>query len=379
MSTIYKIPNQSFEELLKNISNAIGVSIDNSSFDYDILKAFHSYNTLMNENIETKLNGLLYENMTGADLDDFLAFYNIYRIQGNNQDIYEIEVIFSSEDTLLIQDKCLIEIDGILYETVGDHQISNTKDKIILQRSNQTSIEEQLITKDYKMILDQHKVSLSSDKNIHKSIQKLYLISFQRISNEKESDFEFLSRSKSILQNYGYSNKTKIKNELLADSRIKNVHIEEDDGVSYVIVYPKKTSELNEIIESAKHVVNYFKDSNIQLVKPNIIEINVFGLKNQISFLFNKDEIEAKVISNIRSILNNSYIENDELKISKNTFINSIAEVVEQFHLDINLSLIGINYNYYYRGNYVTPIYNADIENELVVHYYDVVTEGSVI
>ena len=95
--------------------------------------------------------------------------------------------------------------------------------------------------------------------------------------------------------------------------------------------------------------------------------------------MFNKDEIEAKVISNIRSILNNSYIENDELKISKNTFINSIAEVVEQFHLDINLSLIGINYNYYYRGNYVTPIYNADIENELVVHYYDVVTEGSVI
>ncbi|CAL7882782.1 hypothetical protein [Fusobacterium necrophorum] len=377
---MYKIQNQSFEELINSISSAIGISIDSSSFDYDILKAFYEYNKLCNSKIEEKLNSLLYENMSGTDLDDFLSFYNIYRIQGNNDDLYEVELLFSSENSLLLEKDCLLEIDGRIYQTVSNFQIGNSVEKISLQRSNERTIEHQLISKDFKIIIDADKAKISSDKNIFEEIQKLYLISIRRIPNEVETDFEFLSRAKSILQNFGYSNKEKIKNQLLQDKRIKNVHIEDSNGVSYITIYPYDTNKLDEIIINAKHIVNYFKDSNIQLLKPNIVEVNVFGLKEQIDFLANKEEIMNSVIQNLKLVLNTSYMENEEVKIKKEILLNSVKETLSTFsNLEIKKELLGINYNYYFRENYRTPIYNKDVDEVLIIHSYDVVTEGSVL
>lgn len=377
---MYRTPNISFEDFLKNISEKIGIEIDGTSFDYDILRAFHQYLQDMNTITEDKLNGLIYENMKGNDLDNFLEFFNIHRIQGNNEDLYEIEVTFSSMDTLLILEGCHLQINGIMYETVDSFSIGNKKETIIARKSNQTNIDMQLISKDFKIVLDAEKVTLSNaDKNIHQEIQRLYLISLKRNPNGKESDFEFLSRAKSVLQNFGYNNKVIIRNAILEDNRVKDVHIEDKNGIAYIIVYPKLVADLEDIISSSKHIVEYFKDSNIQLVKPNIMEINVLGLSEQLSYIAKKEEVINAVILSMKNTLNSTYSETEKLTIPVSVLFDSIKKVLDLYEISINTKVISFEYNYYFRENYEEPIYTVLIEEEFVVNPYDVVTEGKVI
>jgi hypothetical protein len=378
---MYSLKEQTYNEFLKNLSQKLGFEIDKSSFDYDILKALFEQNNDYKKEVQEILNKVIFENMKGEDLDNFLSFFNIHRKQENDENLYTLNLSFkSNNNSFNIKENCLMLINGEYFNNIKNVSVQNEKEEIIIQKTYKNEIKNQVSGNNGIIILDKDFCYVENG-NIQDESSKLFVISLSKNKRNSETDFEFLERSKSILQEFGYDNKTKIKETLLKDKRIKNIKILEEDNVTNIIVYPFKIDEIDDIINSNKHVVDYYKNSIVNLIKPNLYKLNINFLKSQLIYFPNFDNLIIDLENEIKFYLSNLYVNKEnKIKINKNKIMLLIDNFVNTKYenITIDLSMIEISLDFYFRNNYKEAMFSNNLEKEIEIDNHNMISFGQV-
>ena len=378
---MYNLKEQTYNDFLKNLSQKLGFDVDKNSFDYDILKALFEQNNDYKREVQNILSKVIFENMRGQDLDNFLSFFNIYRKQDNDENLYTLTLSFkSNNNSFNIKEDCLMLINNNVYKNIKNVSVSNEREEVTVQKIYNQEIKNQISGNNGLIVLDSSYCSVENG-NLSDESSKLFVISLKQNVFNKESDFEFLERSKNILQELGYDNKTKIKEVLLRDSRIKNIKIKEEDNVTNIIIYPFKIDEIDEIINSNKHIVEYYKNSIVNLVKPNLYVLNIEFLKEQLSYFPDFTNLIVDVESEIKNFLSNLYVGKDnKIRIKKFNLIKLIDNFLSSRYENVyyDLKPLEISVDFYFRNNYKDSIYSVDVEDYIDIDDYNMISFGKV-
>lgn len=376
---MYNIENGNFNIFLEKISEKLGFKIDNSSFDYDILKSLFDINVSFKKEYEKLLDGIIFENLKGKDLDNFLSFFNIIRKKNSNDELHTLVLKFNvNNNSFIIKEGCIINIDNNSYKNIKTTSINNEKEFLIVQKISKQNIIKQIIGNNGSIIFDENYVSVDIG-NINDIASNLLFLGFNINNIEQETDFEFLERAKNILQSYGYNNKEKIKFELLKDERIKNIKIKENDNIIEIIIYPKELSKIDEIINSNKHLVDYYKNSIVELINPNLYIFNIKNIKEQIYYVAYNEEIINELEEYMKNYLNSVFVENDNIIFSRTDFIVELKNFFSNKpQIQLNYDLIEIEYQFFYKNNYQDFIYSKILDNELKIKNENIISFGSV-
>lgn len=376
---MYNIENGNFNFFLEKISEKLGFKIDNSSFDYDILKSLFDINVSFKKEYEKLLDKVIFENLKGKDLDNFLSFFNIIRKRNNNDELYTLVLKFNvNNNSFIIKEGCIINIDNKSYKNIKTTSINNEKELLTVQRISKQDIIKQIIGNNGSIILDENYVSVNTG-NINDVSSNLLFLGFNINNVEQETDFEFLERAKNILQSYGYNNKEKIKFELLKDERIKNIKIKENDNVTEIIIYPKELSKIDEIINFNKHLVDYYKNSIVELVNPNLYMFNIKNIKEQIYYIAYNEEIIKELEEYMKSYFNSIFVENNNIIFSRTDFIIELKKFFSNKpQIQLNYDLVEIEYQFFYKNNYQDFIYSKILDDELKIKDENIISFGSV-
>lgn len=376
---MYNIENGNFNFFLEKISEKLGFKIDNSSFDYDILKSLFDINVSFKKEYEKLLDKVIFENLKGKDLDNFLSFFNIIRKRNNNNELYTLVLKFNvNNNSFIIKEGCIINIDNKSYKNIKTTSINNEKELLTVQRISKQDIIKQIIGNNGSIILDENYVSVNTG-NINDVSSNLLFLGFNINNVEQETDFEFLERAKNILQSYGYNNKEKIKFELLKDERIKNIKIKENDNVTEIIIYPKELSKIDEIINFNKHLVDYYKNSIVELVNPNLYMFNIKNIKEQIYYIAYNEEIIRELEEYMKSYFNSIFVENNNIIFSRTDFIVELKKFFSNKpQIQLNYDLVEIEYQFFYKNNYQDFIYSKILDDELKIKDENIISFGSV-
>ena len=376
---MYNIENGNFNIFLEKISEKLGFKIDNSSFDYDILKSLFDINVSFKKEYEKLLDKVIFENLKGKDLDNFLSFFNIIRKRNNNDELYTLILKFNvNNNSFIIKEGCIINIDNKSYKNIKTTSINNEKELLTVQRISKQDIIKQIIGNNGSIIFDENYVSVNTG-NINDVFSNLLFLGFNINNVEQETDFEFLERAKNILQSYGYNNKEKIKFELLKDERIKNIKIKENDNVTEIIIYPKELSKIDEIINFNKHLVDYYKNSIVELVNPNLYMFNIKNIKEQIYYIAYNEEIIKELEEYMKSYFNSIFVENNNIIFSRTDFIVELKKFFSNKpQIQLNYDLVEIEYQFFYKNNYQDFIYSKILDDELKIKDENIISFGSV-
>ena len=376
---MYNIENENFNIFLEKISEKLGFKIDNSSFDYDILKSLFDINVSFKKEYEKLLDKVIFENLKGKDLDNFLSFFNIIRKRNNNDELYTLVLKFNvNNNSFIIKEGCIINIDNKSYKNIKTTSINNEKELLTVQRISKQDIIKQIIGNNGSILLDENYVSVNTG-NINDVSSNLLFLGFNINNVEQETDFEFLERAKNILQSYGYNNKEKIKFELLKDERIKNIKIKENDNVTEIIIYPKELSKIDEIINFNKHLVDYYKNSIVELVNPNLYMFNIKNIKEQIYYIAYNEEIIKELEEYMKSYFNSIFVENNNIIFSRTDFIVELKKFFSNKpQIQLNYDLVEIEYQFFYKNNYQDFIYSKILDDELKIKDENIISFGSV-
>ena len=378
---MYNLKEQTYNDFLKNLSQKLGFDVDRNSFDYDILKALFEQNNDYKREVQNILSKVIFENMRGQDLDNFLSFFNIYRRQDNDENLYTLTLSFkSNNNSFNIKEDCLMLINNNVYKNIKNVSVSNEREEVTVQRIYNQEIKNQISGNNGLIVLDSSYCSVENG-NLSDESSKLFVISLKQNVFNKESDFEFLERSKNILQELGYDNKTKIKEVLLRDSRIKNIKIKEEDNVTNIIIYPFKIDEIDEIINSNKHIVEYYKNSIVNLVKPNLYVLNIEYLKEQLSYFPDFTNLLVDIESEVKNFLSNLYVGKDnKIRIKKFNLIKLIDNFLSSRYENVyyDLKPLEISVDFYFRNNYKDSIYSVDVEDYIDIDDYNMISFGKV-
>ena len=376
---MYNIENGNFNIFLEKISEKLGFKIDNSSFDYDILKSLFEINVSFKKEYEKLLDGIIFENLKGKDLDNFLSFFNIIRKKNNNDELYTLVLKFNvNNNSFIIKEGCIINIDNKSYKNIKTTSINNEKELLTVQKISKQDIIKQIIGNNGSIIFDENYVSVNNG-NINDVSSNLLFLGFNINNVEQETDFEFLERAKNILQSYGYNNKEKIKFELLKDERIKNIKIKENDNVTEIIIYPKELSKIDEIINFNKHLVDYYKNSIVELVNPNLYIFNIKNIKEQIYYIAYNEEIIKELEEYMKSYFNSVFVENNNIIFSRIDFIVELKKFFSNKpQIQLNYDLVEIEYQFFYKNNYQDFIYSKILDYELKIKDENIISFGSV-
>lgn len=378
---MYNLKEQTYNDFLKNLSQKFGFDVDRNSFDYDILKALFEQNNDYKREVQNILSKVIFENMRGQDLDNFLSFFNIYRRQDNDENLYTLTLSFkSNNNSFNIKEDCLMLINNNVYKNIKNVSVSNEREEVTVQKIYNQEIKNQISGNNGLIVLDSSYCSVESG-NLSDESSKLFVISLKQNVFNKESDFEFLERSKNILQELGYDNKTKIKEVLLRDSRIKNIKIKEEDNVTNIIIYPFKIDEIDEIINSNKHIVEYYKNSIVNLVKPNLYVLNIEFLKEQLSYFPDFTNLIVDVEGEIKNFLSNLYVgKENKIRIKKLSLINLVDNFLSSRYENVyyDLKPLEISVDFYFRNNYKDSIYSVDVEDYIDIDDYNMISFGKV-
>lgn len=373
-----------YEKIVSKLEDNLGIQIDKNSYDYDFIKTIADFLGSSDDLANQFINSYTFENLESNNLDNFLNFFDIYRKVGNNEDLYSIKLkyISSNQNSLSILKNCTVGFENGYYKVLKDTIINDEETILTVQKIfNINEIQEPVYSNKGTLIFDKKYLNTSESVIIESDLPKnLYTISVARESGEKESDFEFLEKSKNILQSYGYSNLKKIELALLEDTRIKSIHTVDSNNSTNIIIFPNSLAELDDIIEYNKNVVDIYKSSNIVLLKPNIFEVNISGLASQLNLLGDLKSMLETITTDLKVTLSLLYSETDTLTLKREEIISSLKKSINNLYLsgDIDFNNVRVNYNYYYRNNYNSPILNDVISDYETVKKSDILALGSI-
>lgn len=373
-----------YDKIVSKLQDNLGINIDTNSYDYDILKSISDFLGNNEDYVNEFINSYTFENLESNNLDNFLNFFDVYRTVGNNEDLYSIKLkyISTNQNSLSVLKNCTVKLENSYYKVLKDTNINDEENTLTVQKIfNNQGISEPVYSNKGTLVLDKKYIKSSYEVILESDLPKnLYVISISRNPSERESDFEFMEKSKNLLQSYGYSNLKKIELTLMEDSRIKSIHTVDSNNSTNIIIFPNKLDELDNIIEYNKNIVDFYKSSNIVLLKPNLFEVNISGLASQLNLLGDLKTMLETITNDLKVALSLLYSETDVLTLKREDIISSLKRSINNLYLngEIDYSNVHVNYNYYYRNNYNVPILNDIINDYETVKKSDILTLGSI-
>jgi hypothetical protein len=353
-------------EFIKALNSKLGFSIDTSGFDYKILSSFYDYSQELSASGNTYLNSLAYENKTGTDLDEFWDFYNLKRKNGTALDLYTFDLTLSTNGSFSLAMDTLFNFSGETYIVATDFFLNNSDTNTLsaYKHSSNVTFTDSVFSASGTMEFDYSGVSVDftsfTTPNYYSLIPTyLALLTTGKISSSEESNFEFSQRAKSLLQEMGFSNNVKITNELYTDSRIKNIYSESEYGNTAFYIFPETLSELDDIIESAEHVIEYYKGGVVEIRKPSLLKFKITGITES-TFDLDYSSIISKASEKIKAYLSTveagSYISRSEILALITASIISLYP-----SQTVRVTDFSINVSYYSGENYSEYIYSKEM------------------
>lgn len=371
------------DRIISKLENNLDIKIDRNSYDYDILKTISDFIEDSDNLTKGFINSYTFENLESRNLDNFLNFFDSYRVVGNNEDLYTIKLKYISniKNSLNILKNCIIKFENSFYKVLKDTIINSEESILTVQKIfNITEIQEPLYSNKGTMCFDKKFVKSSMDVVLESEFPKnLYVLSIIRNPSEKESDFEFMEKSKNLLQSYGYSNLKKIELMLQEDKRIRSTYIVDSNGSTDIIIFPNKLSELDVIIEYNKNIVEFYKSSNINLVKPNLFEISVSDFLEQINSVANINAISETIITDLKITLSLLYSDTDSLILKRSDIIETLKNSVYKLNIsdEIDYNSVNVVFKYFYKNNYNEHILMDFIRESIIINKSDLLTFGT--
>lgn len=365
--------NKDFLDYINDLENRLGKKIDLNSYDREVFLVLYNYNLYLENKINNEINSKIFENLKGDSLNNFLNFFNIIRLSGNNSDVYTFGLKSLGSNYFEIKKDSIIMYKGETYKVIYGDVVGVNLTNIRCQKTFETyNFIEPIFSINAEIKFD--KKGLDGDTVLETEAPKqLLLVTFEKSSSEIETDFEYRERGKSVMQSNGHSNRVKIINEILSNSVIKNVIDEEIDGFVNFTIIPNNMQNMEEAINYATEVVDYYKNEYMGVSKPNIIEINVSRVLENILNTENYQEITNELITGINTILYNS-IES----VSKISILNEIYNIFVKYGVkDYNINNIIVSYKFYSKNNYMDYIIENEITTNKQINKNSVITFGT--
>lgn len=352
------------EDLDKN-----GFDTSKESNIYKILKEVAKYNYIPLKDTEELIKEYSFDDKSGEELDDFYNFFGIPRIIKTSEKYSTMDFINNGNEIIEIKVGTTINNNGQIYKTATTQRISQqeTKEIFLNKIDNGVFLSNNEITLNNGIILDLNGLKIISNLPIN---TKIYLESECTIPNikdtyQKESDVEYISRAKNLIQYYGDGNIDKITRYIKGIENVSDVIIEEALNETRLIIIPTSINSLDKIFEQAIEAVDYFKSSHISLIKPSVTEFTISNFISQIP------EENQSVINDIVNGVS-LYLE----EFFKELYYEEISEIdSEKIYFYINKFLIDngyeisitekelkINYKLYSSDDYHTPILTNTLE-----------------
>lgn len=371
------------DQLVIFLNKELGISINSNTYDYEILSALKNYAQDTNNLISETINKNLYENLKGDELKRFLNFFGIAKLGGSAIDLYQFTFDIDTINTFQLPRKSKIIFKNELYELAEDYYFTPNEQILITctKLYNSYSFQNSVFSKEAVVQFDTSSMIFASDNEKQETLSdfssNVVMLTYNHLPKTEESDFEYSERAKSILQQLGYSNNKKIEMELYSDVRIKNIIMQNANGLVKVIIIPKILEDADIVIAAAQETINYYKNENIEVVKPNIIGLTITGITEQIG----TGETSSNVISLIYSSIENyiSYATTNN-KILKSEIINIINDILnsEMPGTLINPSGIILGYKYYLHTNYEEYLSEIVISETLKIYNTDAVIVSNI-
>ncbi|MGL5719163.1 hypothetical protein [Cetobacterium sp.] len=365
--------NKDFLDFVNDLESRLNKKIDLNSYDREVLNVLYEYNKKIEDGINDELNNKIFENLTGDYLDDFLNFFNIPRLSGNNNDIYSFGFRSVGKDYFTILKNSYILYKGELYKVIYGTSITYSLSHIRCQKSvDSVTFSEPIFSINAEVKFD--KKGLTGNCNLEaETPAQLLLVTYEAFSPERESDFEYRERGKSIMQSNGYSNRVKIINEIISNNIIKNVVDEEVDGFVNFTIIPNTMDNMEEALNYSKEVVDYYRNEYMGVSKPNVLEININRVLEHIYGEENEQEIINELTTAISTILYNS-VE----RITKVSILNEISNIFVKYGInDYNINNVLVTYKFYSKNNYLDYIIENEITDSKIINKNTVITFGT--
>lgn len=364
-----------FEDFVSKIEESLNVNLDPSSLDIKIFKIFYDMNYKISTAAEEKINSMFFENARGEDLDTIMEFFDNYRLKGGESDIHTFMFYNKGNKSFMIKKNSLINFEDKSYKVLNDTYINEGQSEVYTQlNGSKVEFNSPIYTNDGFVSLGE-----SSIDSVFKNINQLFtgsvkFISYNVKNDEVESDFEFKERSKSLMQSLGLTNSQKIKQEIMKNSGVKNVVVEDILDITKMTIIPKSLSNIDSLMISAKEVSEYYKGSNVVLEKPKILEIDIEGLTSVIALDDNVNAIKESVAKGIIEYLTTDYSN----VIYKSKILNIIQTAItnNSDNIGYDLSKIVVKYNFYNKDNYDVPVLVSEITSNKRVDDNTIMTFG---
>lgn len=367
--------NSNFDEFLLNIGNSLNMNIDPSSLDVKIFKIFHDISNNIATSTEEKINSMFFENLKGEDLDTVMEFFDSYRRKGGESDVHSFSIYNKSNDSFLIEKDSKFNFEEYSYKVLKDTYINPGLNDLLTQRYGaKKESETPVFTNDGVLSFELRNIKSLADNFSQRFTNSLRLTAYNVNSDEVESDFEFREKSKSIMQTLGHSNSQIIKSKILENRSIKNVSVEDIDGVTKMTIIPYSISMIDDLIKHSKEIVDYWKSDNIVVEKPSVIEIDVEGVVTSIASDPNVSALKEMIVSSIIEHFSSDF----SGTIYKHKIIGLIQDILDSSsdYANYDLSKVSVKYNFYNKDNYEIPIITSEITNQKKIKENTIIVFG---
>lgn len=167
-------------------------------------------------------------------------------------------------------------------------------------------------------------------------------------TDNKETDSEYRLRANKIFQNMGYNNTQIISDKISSIYGVHSVTYKEYDFFTEFFIIPKSLSLLNNILNTATEICDYYKISSIKLRKPPVVNFIISGIDD--NFYHSEfPDIKEKIKNYIENLINNDNVFN------RDNFENFLYDYgnSKSSSFVLNEDNIKITYEIYSENNYI--------------------------
>lgn len=307
-----------------------------------------------------------FDSENSSNLDFILEIFNIKR-RNIYSEIKKLDFYYTGSIYFTIKAGAYILKDELFYENRNKVTVdANSRDK---KYSLELSLIEGFSLTDLEMLdFGSFKVSkndLTFDYDFYAFsnlvLSSIFLLSFETVISEKESDSSYLNRAKNILQFLSSDTNYKIKNSILEIDGVSDVILENKDFDTFVTIIPKTIESLDNIIDYASEIVDYYKNSNFVFKKPILNSIKITNVLTQIDSSLHSD-ITVFINSYIKELFYKEFI------FDRNDFEFKLFEYINKFtsSFTFNKEKIEVIYNCYLNCDLEELVFNGKIYTDSV-------------
>ena len=359
------------QELEKQLSvlKARGFDVSEDSNIARLLSSVSETMTSNKEEVNQIISKLTFDGRSGELLDNLYGFFGIPRLIKNVNGAC-LKVLNNGNHNITLLPNTIFEYKGKNYRVTTTQYIDKKSVKNIYCYPTTSKIIDTYVNiGEFKILLKNINVENISEVEKENYILKNTLISDIELTLDKETDLEYQSRANGLIQHFGDSSITKIKNYIMGIENVSDVKIEREHNRIKIIVVPEQLIYLEKILGQVKESVDYFSSSPIILEKPTITVLSVSGLTNQLLEWFDNDTefSRGKVLDDISKYLT-QYAKDITISGKNSISSDSIEFVINKYFIDNNIVFslnekqLKLKYSIYSDEDYVEPI----ITNELL-------------